>query len=256
MIKGLFYIEAQGTREEAVKGSLGELMRQLKEEDKIRVEREKYEEVLAEDGRYSSMVEVELVFQDFLTYLLAAIKYGPSAILILKPEKLLLDRRELLEALGEVIRITRDFFEKHRIGYKYYSSAKGKAEVGLTQEEIEKLLEEGAIRTKIVVEARGKSRQRAVREFLDAISEDVFVNRVRTRALSKTKESRGFEGLIGVEAFMHEPKTLFDLAVKHRPVLVELLEPEEIELDMLEIQDIGVDLAGVFFEASHMLLLK
>ena len=46
------------------------------------------------------------------------------------------------------------------------------------------------------------------------------------------------------------------MAVKHRPVLVELIDPGEIELNMLEIQDIGVDLAGVFFEAAHKLRLK
>lgn len=252
MIKGLFYIEAHGATEAAVRDSLRELVKQLKGEEKVRVEREKYEEVLIEDGNYSSLVEVELAFEDFLSYLLAAIKYGPSAILILKPEKLLLDKREFLEALGEVIRITRDFFEEHRIGYEF-SPGVVKEEVGLSQEEIEELLEEGAIRAKIVVEARGRSRKKVVKDFLDAIGEDVFVSKVKTRALRK---GGGFEGLIGVEVFMYEPKILFDLAVKHRPVLVELIEPGEIELDMLEIQDIGVDLAGVFFEASHKLLLK
>lgn len=253
MIRGLFYIEAQGNSEGAVQNSLRELVGRLGMERGVKVEGESFDKVTREDGLYSLVVEVELAFQDFSTYLLTAIKYGPSAIEITGPDKLFLDRKEFLEALGRVIEITKAFFEKHNISYKFPVQKNSREEGGLSEEEIEGLLEQGALRTKIVVESKGKSRQRVVRDFVNIVSEDVFVNKVKTRQMMR---GRGFDGLVGIEAFMYEPKTLFDLAVKHRPVLVELIEPGEIELDMLEIQDIGVDLAGVFFEAAHKLELK
>jgi hypothetical protein len=253
MIKGVFYIEAQGNSEGAVQNSLRELVRRLGRERGVKVEGESFDEVTMEDKLYSSVVEVELAFQDFSTYLLAAIKYGPSAIEITGPTKLYLGRKEFLEALGEVIEITKAFFEKHDIGYKFSVQKKSREKVGLSEEEIEGLLDQGALRTKIIVESKGKSRQNVVKDFVNIVSEDIFVNKVKTRQMVR---GRGFDGLVGIEAFMYEPKTLFDLAVKHRPVLVELIEPGEIELDMLDIQDIGVDLAGVFFEAAHKLELK
>ncbi|MDP6612987.1 MAG: hypothetical protein QF673_03090 [Candidatus Hydrothermarchaeota archaeon] len=253
MIRGVFYIEAQGNSDGAVQNSLQELVRRLGREKGVKVEGESFDEVTLEDKLYSSVVEVDLAFPNFSTYLLVAIKYGPSAIEIAEPKKLLLDRKEFLEALGKVIEITKALFEKHNIGYKFLIQKNAREEVGLSEEEIEELLEQGALRTKIIVESKGKTRQRVVRDFVNIVSEDIFVNKVKTRQMMR---GQGFDGLVGIEAFMHEPKTLFDLAVKHRPVLVELIDPGEIELNMLEIQDIGVDLAGVFFEAAHKLRLK
>lgn len=248
VIKGIFYIEAQARMESTVKSALRELVEQLKKEENVRVERENFEEVVQEGKNYSSVVEVEAVFKDFLAYLLAAIKYGPSAIIISKPEKLLLEREELLQALGEVTRITKDFFEKYNINYIFLQEDASGEEVGISEEKIEDLLDEGALRIKLVVEAEGKSEEKAVKALLSAFEENVLVNKIKAKPLA---EVEGFKGLIGVEAFAYDVKTIFDLAVKHRPVLIELIEPSEIELDILDIQDIGVDLAGVFFEASH-----
>lgn len=253
MIRGFFSIEAQGNSAAAVQNSLTDLVKQIRREKGVEIQQESFDEVIREEELYSCVVEAELVFKDFLTYLLTSIKYGPSAIEIVEPKKLVLDRKEFLGAVGRVIEITRDFFEKHDIRYRFPVQKDIKDEVGFSEDQIEGFLEQGALRAKIVVESKGKSRQSVVREFVNIVSEDVFVNKVKTKPLEK---GGGFNGLVGIEAFMYEPKALFELAVKHRPVLVELLEPEEVELDTLEIQDIGVDLAGVFFEASHKLQLK
>jgi hypothetical protein len=53
---------------------------------------------------------------------------------------------------------------------------------------------------------------------------------------------------------MYEPKTLIDISIKHSPVLIEILEPDEITLSMFEIQDIGVELAATYFEMAHISL--
>jgi hypothetical protein len=83
---------------------------------------------------------------------------------------------------------------------------------------------------------------------LKAISEDVFISKLKSK---KVESETPFSGLIGIEAFMYEARTLVDIAIKHTPVLIEILEPEEIRLSMLNLQDIGVDLAGVFFDLAH-----
>jgi hypothetical protein len=253
VIKGILYIEAQARDEATVTNALRELLEKLKGEENLTVERAAFEDVLVEDGNYSSVLEIEVGFQDFLTYLLTAIKYGPSAILILEPEKLLLDRKEFLKVVGEVVRVTKDFFEEYGVGYEFVGDEENEPEIGLTQDEIEDLLEEGALRVKIVVEMLAESEEKAIKSLLNAFEAEVMVNKVKTRAM---ESDDGFRGLVGVEAFVENPKAMFELAVKHRPVLFELIEPDEVELDILDIQDIGVDLAGVFFEASHKLMQR
>ena len=49
-----------------------------------------------------------------------------------------------------------------------------------------------------------------------------------------------------------DPVTFLDLAVKHLPVLVEIKEPDEIRITMLDLQDICLNLASTFFELSYM----
>jgi hypothetical protein len=246
MIEGIFYIEAQGNNEKLVRKSLESLVDKLRKEEKIEVRRESFGEVVREDGNFSSMVEVELEFQDFLSYVMAAIHYGPSAIEISGPAELILSPDEFLEALGEIIRISKTLYQKYNVGFRFLNE--GKAEVGLEEEEIEDLLDQGAIRAKIVVEGKEKSRKKAIDNFLKAISEDVFISKLKSK---KVESETPFSGLIGIEAFMYEARTLVDIAIKHTPVLIEILEPEEIRLSMLNLQDIGVDLAGVFFDLAH-----
>ena len=252
MIKGIFYIEAQAREESTVTNALKELLEKLKGEEKVTVEKVRFEDVLVEDGNYSSVLEIEAGFQDFTTYLLTAIKYGPSAILISEPEKLLLGREEFLRAVGEVTRVAKDFFDEYGVGYQFLEEGK-EPEVGLQQDEIEDLLDEGALRIKTVIETLAESEEKAVISLLSAFEDEVKVNKVKTHAM---ETDTGFRGLVGVEAFVENPKALFDLVVKHRPVLLELIEPDEVELDILDIQDVGVDLAGVFFEASHKLIQR
>lgn len=250
MIQGIFYLEAQGNREDVVKGSLANLVKKLKQEEKVRVERESLDEVVKEGEMFSTTAEVEVEFEDLTTYLLNAIRYGPSAIEVSGPQKLVVSAQEFLDALGEVIKLAKTFYARYNISFKF---GKRDTKVGLGEEEMEGLLDQGAIRAKILVESKGKYRKGAVNAFVGAVSGDVFVNKAKTKSLEK---GDGFKGLVGIEAFMYEPRTLVEIAVKHTPVLIEILEPDEIELSMLDLQDIGVDLAGIFFEASHILIAK
>ncbi|MEE8168801.1 MAG: hypothetical protein V3T58_08035 [Candidatus Hydrothermarchaeales archaeon] len=250
MIEGIFHLEAQSNREDVARTSLENLVNKLKQEDKTEVTREDLDEVIETDGMFSATGEVEAKFEDLTTYLLAAIKYGPSAIEIQEPAKIVLSAKEFLIALGEIIKLAKNFYTKYQVSFKF---GKVKGKVGLDEEAIDGLLDQGAIRAKIIVESKGKSRREVINAFAGAVKGDVFVNKAKTKQMEK---GDGFEGLVGIDAFMYEPKTLVDIAVKHTPVLVEIVEPEEIELSMLDLQDIGVDLASIFFEASHIVLAR
>ncbi|MEE9594711.1 MAG: hypothetical protein V3V92_04860 [Candidatus Hydrothermarchaeales archaeon] len=250
MIKAVFYIESQSNRKDVVKASLKNLIKKLKKEEKTKVRKEEVSDLLEENGMHSATTEVEVEFEDFKTYLMNSIKYGPSAIEVFEPKRLIISSKEFLEAVGEVIKLAKLFFEKYNVSFKFQ---KGKVEIGLTEEDIDGLLEQDAIRAKIVVEAKGKSRKSVLNSFVGAVSGDIFINKAKTK---KMTDEKGFDGFVGVEAFTYEPRTLVDIAVKHTPVLIQILEPEEIELSMLDIQDIGVDLSSIFFEASHMLLME
>lgn len=245
MIRGVFYIESQSNRADVVKVALERLIGNFKKEDKTKVLKSELTELREENGMFSVTGEVEVEFDDFRTYLVDAIKYGPSAIEIFEPESLVLTVKEFLDAVGEIIRMTKIFFDRHNMSFQF---EKGKVKIGLSEEEIEGMMEQGAIRAKIVVESKGKSSREVVTSFVGAVSGDIFVNKTKTKKMAK---GEGFDGLVGIEAFIYEPKTLMNIAVKHMPVLIEILAPEEIELSMLDLQDMGVDLASVFFEASH-----
>ncbi len=229
--------------------SLKTMVKGLGEEEGVEVRRESFDEAVEEGGMYSATSEVGLDFQDFKTYIQMTMKYGPSAIEVSGPRELELPSGEYLSAVGEAIRVARDIFERHGAEYKFSKSDK-EARIGLSEEEIEGFLDQGALRVKIVVEGRGRSEEEAVRDLVNAVKEDLFINKAKAHAM---EEGEGFSGLIGIEAFMYEARTLFHIATALTPVLVEIMEPEEIRLSVLDIQDIGVDLAGVFFELAHTL---
>jgi|GEM_PF-1363352 len=252
MIKGIFYIEAQGNHEKFVKDSLRAMVERLKKEEKVEVRGEFFDEVIKEGENFSSMVEVELQFEDFQTYVLTVIKYAPSAIEIREPEELALSAEEFVRALAEIIKIAKTFYAKYSVGFKFPERCMEKIKVSLSEDEIDALRDQGALRAKIIVESKGKSEKKVANDFVNIVSDDVFVKKVKAVKVDKGK---GFSGLVGIDAFMYEPKTLIDLSVRHTPVLVEIVEPNEIVLSMLDIQDIGVDLAGVFFEAAQKLVL-
>lgn len=247
MIKGIFYIEAQGNHEKFVKNSLKSMIERLKKEEKVRVRGESFGEVTQEGGIFSAVVEVEIEFEDFKTYVTSVIKYAPSAIEIFKPEELTLSVEEFIGALAEIIKIAKTFYAKYGVRFKFPKLRR--AEVGLSEDDIDALRDQGALRAKIIVESRGRSEKKVSNDFVSAVSGDVFVNKVKSVKLEKEK---GFSGLVGIDAFMYEPKTLIDLSLRHTPVLVEIVEPDEITLSTLDLQDIGVDLSSVFFEAAQL----
>ncbi len=249
MIEARFLIEAQGNHRDVVENSLKKLCGRLKEEDGITVKKEFQGEVTEEDGTFSSILEADLEFDGFLSFVRASVFYTPSAVEMMEPPELLLTREEFLKGIAEIISTAGTVFSKLNVRFKIQGEEK--REVGLKPEEIEALLDEGAIWAKIVLEKTGKNRRGVMSEVQRTIGDQVYITTIKSK---KVKSEKPFEGVIGIDALVADPVAFVDLAVKHTPVLVEIREPDEIVLTMLDLQDICLNLASTFFELSYKVL--
>ncbi len=246
MIEALFFIESQGNHKDVVENSLKKLLEKLKKEDGVKVKSDSLGEVIEEDGMFSSVLDVDLKFDDFLSFMRTSIFYTPSAVEMMEPSELMLSKDEFLEGVAETIRMAKDVYSELNI--RFNIEAGEKKEVGLEVEEIEDMLDDGAIWAKIVLEKSGKSRSGALNEVLRTLDDTVYLNAIKTK---KVKSEKPFDGVIGMDAMVRDPVAFVDLAVKHTPVLIEIREPEEIRVTMLDLQDICLTLASTFFEISY-----
>lgn len=249
MIEALFFIEAQGNHKEVVKNSLKKLSDRLKKEEGVNVKSESLGEATEEDGMFSSVLDVDIKFDNFLSFLKASIFYTPSAVEMMEPAELMLSREEFLEGIAETIRISKNVFSGLNMSFKTEGLEK-KKEVGLDVGEIEELIEEGGIRAKIVFEKKAKTRSGAISEVLRTLDDSVYVNTVKTK---KVKSVKPFDGVVGIDAIISDPVAFAELAVMYTPLLVEIKEPDEIMITMLDLQDICLNLASTFFELSYKL---
>lgn len=253
MIRSIFYIEAQGKPREVVEDSLRGLVDKMRGEKHVDVTKVNFEDTIKEEGRFLSAAEIHAKFESLEDYVMAALKYGPSAIEVLEPRELILSSKDFLDVIGEVLVVAKKVYKRHGISFKF-PKGKHEGEIGLNESDIEELLDQGAIRAKIVIESEIEDREKVKRESIRAMgSEEIYINKVKSK---KLEGKEGAKVLVGIEAFVPEPKTLVDIAIKHTPVLMEIVEPEEVKLTTLDIQDIGLDLAGIFFEIAHKVAFK
>lgn len=241
-IEAVFHIESQGNESRAVEGSLRKMAEMIKGEEGVSVKKTDFGELLKSNAFCSMTVEIEARFKDFRSYLISAIKYGPSAIEVYEPDEMEMDVKEFLKILSEIIGLTKLTMEKYAC-YIERKEEKSRPKVGLTEDEIDALLSQGAIRAKLVVE-REETGKKAVKNFLNSIKREVFINKVKsTKVEGKT--------LVATEIFTYELKSLIKIALEHLPIILEITEPEKIVLKTLEIQDIGIELGGFYFDIAH-----
>lgn len=246
MIEALFFIESQGNHKEVVENSLKKLLERLKKEEGVKVKNESIGELIEEEGMFSTVLDVDLEFSGFSSFLMASIFYAPSAVEMMEPPELIISKDEFLEGIAGTIKTAKNVFSGLNMRFKI--EGEKRKEVGLETEEIEEMMDEGAIRAKIVFERKAKTRSGATSELLRTLGDRVRVNAIRTK---KVESEKPFEGVIGVDAVILDPVAFMDIAVIHTPVLIEIKEPDEIMLTMLDLQDISLNLASTFFEISY-----
>ncbi len=234
MIRAIFYIEAQSNIKSAVEASLKKIISNLKTESGLKVSNLNMEDIIYEEGLYSGVVEAEIEFFNFKSYILNAIKYAPSAIEVLEPKNLKIKDSELIDVLAELIRVAKMFYMKHNVGFKI-PEVKKEFKVGLSEDEIYDLINSGAIHLKVVFEVPAEHHK----SFLYLLSQVCDINKYKSN-----------ERMVAVEIFT-DVLSLFDIAVKYTPILIEIIEPDEIKINIVDLRDIALDVTSVFFEASQ-----
>lgn len=249
MISAEFLIEAQGNNKGFTEKSLQDLVVKIEKNPKIEVIAKDFSEAEEdESGAFSAIVEVKLEFSDFYSYITGVMNYGPSAIEVLEPDNIKITQKEFIDTLGVVTATARKFYEKYQVGFQFRSAPKD-VKIGLDEGDIDDLLDQGAYHIKLVMEGQGKSERDVVNNLVYSIEDDVFVN----QAKATNMDSGDFKGLVGIEAFIEYPNTLFDICLKHTPVLIEIMEPKEVELSMYDLQELGIVLGNLFFEVPQYL---
>jgi hypothetical protein len=262
MIEGAFYVESQGQDEETVKAALENLVKSVEKEKGVTVKNKVFEEVAEDGANFTTNVELELEFAGLQEYLVAAMRFAPFAIILDSPNKLSMTPDEFVKVIANITAFTKIVFKKHKIRsilsgqarkpnedeeknlLEKYASEEGK----LADEEIEALLDQNALRVKMVVQVEGDE-EFALKNLLRSLGPDVFVHKMKASKFEN-------QTLAAFHAFMYEPKTLVELSIKLVPVLIELIEPETVDISILEMQDMGIELAATYFELAHMAFTK
>ncbi len=262
MIEATFYVESQGRDEKIVKAALENLVKSVEKENGVTVKNKVFEEVAKDGENFTTNAELKLEFDGLQQYLVSAMRFAPYAIIFDSPNKLSMTPDEFVKIIANITAFTKIVFKKHKIRsilsgqarkpteeeekdlLDKFASEEGK----LTEEEIESLLDQNALRIKMVVQAEDDE-ELAVKNLLRSLGPDVVVHKMKASTFEN-------QTLTAFHAFMYEPKTLVELSIKLVPVLIELIEPETVKLSMLEMQDMGIELAATYFELAHMAFTK
>ncbi len=262
MIEGTFYVESQGRDEKIVKAALENLVKSVEKEKGVTVKNKVFEEIAKDGDNFTTNAELELEFAGLQEYLVAAMRFAPYAIILDSPNKLSMTHDEFVKIIANITAFTKIVFKKHGIRsilsgqarkpteeeekdlLDKFASEEGK----LSEEEIEALLDQNALRVKLVIQVEGDE-EKSLKNLLRSLGPDVFVHKMKASKFEN-------QTLAAFHAFMYEPKTLAELSIKLVPLLIELIEPETVKLSMLEIQDMGIELAATYFELAHMAFTK
>ena len=122
MIEARFIIEAQGRPKSYVENALKELVERMKMVKGAEIFDEKWEKTEEiEKGIFSALVDVGVKAENFETFFALILGFGPSAVVLQKPEKLEISMRELQNVANDVINLLHAFAQanaKLRYGIK------------------------------------------------------------------------------------------------------------------------------------------
>jgi len=103
------YLEVQGNDKEASKKALESVVfeRMIKEKDASLLHAKMFDIIKDEDSEvFSGVVEVELVSRDFRGFLNIIMRYGPTAIEIIEPDKVTIETDEMHSLIADVSEMT------------------------------------------------------------------------------------------------------------------------------------------------------
>jgi hypothetical protein len=105
-----FILESQGRPKEVVTKSLETLVDALKKAKNVDVYETKYSDVEAkEHGLFSGLVDVGLKCDSFETLTVLTLKLGPSAVIVLGPDKIEVTNRDIQNLLNDIATLLHEF---------------------------------------------------------------------------------------------------------------------------------------------------
>ncbi|MCC7573044.1 MAG: hypothetical protein KO464_06615 [Candidatus Methanofastidiosum sp.] len=259
MIESTFYLESQSNSKEALEISVKKLLEEVKALSNVKVTRQMFHEILEDEdemGRifYSSVVEVDIK-TNFREYINLCMRLVPSTIEIISGD-VKIKGKELLEIFGDVSSTVNKLCKKYNLTLYRVGETEGvkQEEIGIDEEDIEDAIGQGGALFKFVVEARAKNEKFAMEKTKELVNDTgALVNKMIAK---KVGEGEAWEGVVGMEALFPDIETLFDAVIKFSPVAMSVIEPEVVHLNMAELQNIGIDIAGIIQQLTFDVITK
>ncbi|AHF79845.1 hypothetical protein [Thermococcus paralvinellae] len=256
----IFYIEGLGNDRKALERAIEQVVKELKEENTIKVKRVKAEDIIESNSedellKYSAMIEAELE-GSFNEIIKATLKYSPVIVEVLKPGKLEINAKELMRTLGDVALFMGKLMDQFGGLAAYPPLDKlPKPRIGYSDEEIEEfIVDERNVRYQFVIETYGKDKETIEETIMKAFYlEGCKINKFVVQ-VQEEKEDKVY-ALVAAE-LLSSFETLMQLTAKYAPVAISILEPEIIDVTASELQNVLTDLAGFVNELVHRPLKK
>jgi hypothetical protein len=224
------YIEVQSNDREMVAPALEKALKDIKEAGVEEIASDISEIIESEEETYSGVLEIELK-TDLEKYIRIAMIYSPTAIHILDGS-VFLDKKELLETLGDISNMTRRLMEEFQMMFQVQPTAV--KEITDVEEEIPLTL---------FCEVRGiESKIREQAEFVFADS------RARVERMKMRKADEGVS-ILAIEGYFPDPESIFETTAKMTPIAF-AADLEGLELSMRDIQVIGMCLSSLTAEIA------
>jgi len=260
MIEATFYLESQSNSKEALEISLKKLLDEIKSFNNVKITRELFHEIIGDEdemGRifYSSVLEIDIKspFREYITFCMRLV---PSTIEIISGD-IKINPKDLLEIFGDVSSTVNKLCKKYNLTlYRVGGDDEGikQGEIGIEQEDIEEAIDQGGALFKFVVEARAKDEKAAMEKTKELVNDTgALINKMLAK---KVGEGEAWEGVVGMEALFFDIEALFEAVIKFSPVAMSIIEPEIIHLNMAELQNIGIDIAGIIQQLTFDVITR
>jgi len=251
MIDCIFFIEAQGNDRAYVEKSLTYLLDEMKRN--TNVVDATVEDVVEEDigghVTFSGVLEAELRVP-FREYINLCMRLAPTAVEMIDGE-VKLSPKELLEILGDISSLIQKMCKKLNVSLQLQETNRLQEEVGVEDEFIEEILEEGGILSKFVMEVVGTDEEKMKSSVILAVnSTGGYINKINSKKMEEGSI------LFGSEILFTSVECLFDAAARFQPIAITIEQPEEVEITMVEIRDIGLELSKTVTMLTHSQFMK
>ncbi|MCK4433823.1 MAG: hypothetical protein KAV48_07795 [Methanomicrobia archaeon] len=230
IIHALVYIEVQSNEESMVRPALEKALNDITNAG-IEVLNNNIEDVIEEEGDiYSSVLEIEIK-TDLKKYVKMVMIYSPTSIHVLEG-KVVLEKKEFLEILGDVSNITRKLMKDFDVMFQVLPAKTKKI-----------IDEEREIPVTIFCEVKGDEEKiKKQAEFVFADSR-AYIDKMKMRKTDKDN------AILAVEGYFPDTESIFEIAARITPIAF-ATDIDEIELSMRDIQFIGMSLSSLTSEIA------